>query len=213
MKTADLLPYLLAETPAVPDVTAKQALTLAAIEFCRETLLWDELQDPITVIDKVHTYDLEAPTDAGIVAVKQVWAADRELVPVVLAKLVQVMPNWQTAQGSDPVYYNTAADWSTVRIFPTPMNANRQKLVLRVIYQPTVTSTTLPDFLVNNYLEALLSGAKARLMAMPQKAWTNNDLAAYHKGLFDAAIIQARIDSIHERSPGTVTVRPRRFGF
>lgn len=213
MNTADLLPYLLAEVPGVPDVTAKQALTMAAIEFCRETQAWSELQDPIAVIDKIHTYDLEPVTGASIVTVKQVWAADRELVPVTLAKLVEVMPNWQTAQGSDPVYYNGAADWSSIRIFPTPINANRQKLTLRVAYQPSLTATTLPDFLVNVYLEAILSGAKARLMLMPQKAWTNPELGGYHKGLFDAAIVQSRIDDMHERHPGTITVRPRRFGF
>ena len=213
MKTADLLPYLLAEVPAAPDVTAKMALVQAAIEFCRETQAWDELQDPITVIDGINTYDLDAPADATVVSIKEVWAADRQLVPVTLAKLVEVMPNWQTAEGSDPVYYNAAVDWATIRIFPSPVNANSQKLTLRVVYQPKLTATALPDFLANNYLDTLLSGAKARLMLMPQKAWSSPELGAYHKGLFDQGIVQARIDIFHERAPGTVTVRPRRFGF
>ena len=69
MKTADLLPYLLAEVPAAPDVTAKMALVQAAIEFCRETQAWDELQDPITVIDGINTYDLDAPADASVVSI------------------------------------------------------------------------------------------------------------------------------------------------
>ena len=70
MNVDDLLRYVLPDAPACPDVTAKIAVVNAAIEFCRETLAWDEIQEPTPVLDKIHTFDIDAPTDGRAQALR-----------------------------------------------------------------------------------------------------------------------------------------------
>ncbi|MEO8296347.1 MAG: hypothetical protein ABI574_00925 [Burkholderiales bacterium] len=212
MKAADLLPRLLVSVPGCPDVTAVLALVDAAIDFCRETNAWNEFQDPITLIDKVGAYDLEAPSDARPLAILGAWVSGRELVPKTTAQLNLVMPDWQTALGSEPVFFNSGTSNQSVRVFPIPMGARKAKLTLRVSYTPTMAATTLPDELVADHHEALISGALARLASTPGRAWSNPGLAGYHQGMFDTKKIDARINLFHDNTPGTVTVTPRRFG-
>ena len=62
MKVDDLMPYILAEVPGCPVPTVRFAIIQAAAELCREAHTWNEIQDPMTLIDGQHTYQLDAPT-------------------------------------------------------------------------------------------------------------------------------------------------------
>lgn len=213
MQTDAFLPFLLADVPACPDVTAKQALVLAAIEFCRETQSWDEIQDPLTLVDGVNSYELDAPPGGQVNTVLQVWASNRELAPVTMGKLVELIPNWQEAKGSEAIYYLGDQDWKSIRIYPIPLDPQGQRITVRATYQPLITATSLPDYLASIYMDAILAGTKARLMSQPGRQWTNHKLAADYRAAFDAAVIQSRIDILHERVQGSITVRPRRLGY
>jgi hypothetical protein len=61
-------------------------------------------------------------------------------------------------------------------------------------------------------MDAIASGAKARLLMMPGVPWSNPALGAYYRQSFDASIIDARIEEMHDRVPGRLTVQPRIFG-
>ncbi len=211
MTLDEFLPHLLPDLPGCPDTLVKQQLLFACIEFCTETHAWNEIQDPITVIDKTYEIDVETPRDSRIVAVKDVWAANRKLRPVTMDQLFERIPNWQTAEGSEPTYYNASIDYRTIRIFPKPIGANRQTITMRVAYAPTMGATTIPDELAIRFWDGLIGGAKARLMVTPGKSWTNPALAQYNRQLFDDAILKAKIAAIHDRVEGSVSVRPSPF--
>ncbi len=211
MKTSDLIRFIAPELPGCPDVLINQALVQSAIEFCTETLAWQEIQDPLIVIDKQNLLDVEVPRDARIVTVRDIWASNRKLRPVTMPQLFELMPNWQTATGSEPTYYNASVDWQSIRIFPIPMEANRAKLTMRVAYAPTLTATTLPDEICTKYLDGLLGGTKARLMVMPGKTWTNAQMAAVYRAQLNDQMLKAKIDDLHDRVQGSLSVRPHPF--
>lgn len=211
MNTSDLTNFLTPELPGCPDALIKQALVQTAIEFCTETLAWQEIQDPLIVIDKQNLLDVEVPRDARIVTVRDIWASNRRLRPVTMPQLFEVMPNWQTAQGSEPTYYNASTDWQSIRIFPIPFEANRAKLTMRVAYAPTLTATTLPDEICTKYLDGLTGGAKARLMLMPGKTWSNNQSAGVYRAQYNDQVVKAKIDDLHDRVQGSLSVRPHPF--
>lgn len=213
MNLDDFLPHLLTELPGCPDTLVKQQLLFAIIEFCQETHAWNEVQDPIQVLNSQYEIDIETPRDARIVAVKDVWASSRKLRPVTMPQLFEVMPNWQTAEGTEPTYYNASIDYRTIRIFPKPIGQEdaRATLTPRVAYAPTLTATTFPDELGIKYWDYLIAGAKSRLMLMPGKSWSNAALSAYNKQLFADGILKAKISAIHDRVEGSVSVRPHPF--
>jgi hypothetical protein len=213
MTPTQLLPYLLPETPGVPDALAEQAIMRAAHEFCTESGVWNEIQDPVSVIDNVNEYDLDKPTGSVIVTIKSIWMVNRELVPVTMERLQELIPNWQEAKGSDPAYYNCPNDWSVVRIYPIPYGANKAKMTIRAIYAPAQFGSTLPQFLVDKHLDDLLAGAKARLMQMPGKAWSNPQLAMLNQAAFNDGITKAKVGIAHDRVAGSVRVRPVRYGY
>lgn len=213
MKVEDLLPYILAEVPGCPLPTVKMALLQATAELCREAHTWNEIQDPITLVDGQHTYPVDAPTGAQVATIKDIWADNRKLTPVAISAVHNLIPNWQTAQGNQPDYYSGSNDWSEIRLYPIPVNTMGARITMRVAYQPKFNAATIPDFMVNNYLEAITAGAKSRLMMMPGRGWTNLELGGYNKQVFDAAIVQAKIENIHDRVAGSIQVQPRRFGF
>jgi hypothetical protein len=213
MTPDQLLPYLLPEVPGVPDSLAKQAIMRTANDFCWETGVWNEIQYPISVQDNLNEYNLDTPSGAQIVTIKSIWMVNRELVPVTMERLQELIPNWQEATGSDPAYYNCPNDYSVVRIYPIPLGANNAKMTIRAVYTPDQFGTTLPDFLVDKFLDEILAGAKARLMQMPGKSWSNPQLAGVNQAYYTEGITKAKVFIAHDKVAGSPRVRPVRYGY
>lgn len=211
MNVSDIVPFVAAEVPGCPEVLIKQSIVQTAIEFCTETMAWQEIQDPITIIDNVNEYDIDVPAGARIVTVKDIWASNRKLRPVTMEQLFERIPNWQDARGSEPTYYNASADWKTIRIYPIPTESRGAKLTMRAAYAPILTATTLPDEIVTKHLDGLTGGAKSRLMLMPGRSWTNAQMAGVYRIQFNDQMLKAKIDILHDRVQGSVSVRPHPF--
>ena len=212
MQIDDLVKFVRIETPGILDEIIVQAIAAAAMDFCTKTRVWDEFSSPVALVDGQSQYAMAAPADARVLSIGDVWAADRELTPITMAALVNVLPNWQTAQGSQPQTFNAARDWNAITLFPMPMGAQGAGLTFRAQYAPRITSTTLPDVLADRFHDALIAGAKSRLMAQVNVGWSNPQMAIHHGGIYDQAVAQARIDQILERVPSSIRVRPVRFG-
>lgn len=205
-------PFVATEVIGCPDPTINQALLLTAIEFCRETKAWTEIQEPIVLLNGIYEYEMDYPADAQVQTVRDVWIGSRKLDPVTMAGLQSVIPDWSIAQGSEPSHYNLAGEIPLLRVFPIPVNPT-QSMVVRATYTPSISATTLPDFLGQRHIEGIASGAKARLMAMPGTPWSNPELSVYYRSVYDQAILNTRIEEAHDRVPGTIRVQPRSFGF
>lgn len=212
MKVDDLLNHIRLELPGVMDLIISQAIVNTAMDFCTRTLVWDEIQNSVKLIDGRSQYDMEAYGDARVLTIAQVWVGQSELRPITLRELPGYLANWQTAEAPVPSFYNAARDWKAITVYPTPRDVNGARLTMRAQYAPKVTATTLPDFLAERYLDALLSGARARLMSQAGVPWENQPLAGHHRQLYESALLDARITQLHDRVPSTLTVQPRRFG-
>lgn len=212
MRVNDLLQYVRFELPGVLDLLIEQALVATAADFCTRTLVWDEIQDPVALVDGVSQYDMEAPSDARALTIAQVWVAGQELTPATLVDLSRALPNWQVLTAPQPIYYNAAIDWSAITLYPTPLAAGGALMTMRAQYAPKLGAATLPDFLVTRFLDALCAGAKSRLMLQVNVPWSNPAVGAVHQGIYENAVTVARIAQMHDRVPGVLQVAPRRFG-
>jgi len=212
MKIDDFLPYIMVEVPGCPYPLATQTLMNVASDFCQQTLVWNDYSDPITLIDGQRDYDLDYPIGAKPFATMAVMIGSRKLRPVTMTELQLVLPNWPAATSSDPAYYNSAFDRDLLSVFPTPLGAV-QPMIVRLSYSPNRKATTLPDLLGDEFLTAITSGVKARLMAMQGTPWFNAQMSVYYKTIYDEGVFTARTAEMHERVPGNVLVPPRAFGF
>ena len=211
MQLDDFFPYVLAEVPACPDITLRLALAQTAIDFCRRTLAWSSFSDPIRLVAGNRDYDLEVPLQGRVLMVDSLFHGAREVYAKTTQELQVGMPDWQTAEASDPLFYNTPDSRDVIRLYPRP-NLTGTTLLAKVTFVPLSGATTLPDFLGHDYMDTIAAGTKARLMVMPEPLWMNLQMAAFYKGQFDLDVENARITQIHERTRGTLSVPPRRFG-
>lgn len=211
INVSKILPFVVPEVPGAPDALVARQIMLAANDFCINTGVWDEIQDPMVVIDKIYQYDVEVPKNAQVATIKNIWMPNRELIPATMNQIQQFIPNWQTSTGSEPVYFNAAQDWTSFRIFPIPENANKVKMTLRASYAPDQFGSVLPSFLMDRWLDEITAGAKARLMLMPGKAWTNPNAGAYNRQIYDNGVLEAKIFMAHDKVLGNVRVKPVRI--
>lgn len=212
MKIDDLAHYVRLETPGVTDGIIVQTIATVAMDFCERTRVWTEIQDPVALVDNLNQYDMEGPTDARVLTIANVWAANRELKATTMAALVYVLPNWQTAKASQPQYYSVARDLKVITVYPIPLQAQSAPLTFRAHYAPRRTATTLPDFLGDNYHDALVAGAKARLMLQVNVEWSNPATGMFYQQAYEQAVAKAQSDQLHEQAPAPLRVRPVRFG-
>lgn len=213
MKIDDLVKFARLEMPGILDAIIVQAIAMTAYDFCVKTKLWDEIQDPVALVDDQAQYDMDAPnSDAMVVTILNIWATDRELISKTMGEIATVLPMWQSAKSNQPQYFNAARDWKSITVYPTPTGSNGALLTFRVICAPKITATTLPDFLGERYFDAMLFGAKARLFGQAGVAWENQALSKKNANLYDSAVVDAQIHQFHDRVPGSVRVKPVRFG-
>lgn len=216
MKIEDLYPYVVPDLPGCPDETLRQAFVLTAIDFCQKTLVWNEIADAVQLVDGVSDYDIDYPSGAIAQTVTGVWCGEMELIPKSISELNDEIPNWRAATSNRPRYYNSPADWGSIRVYPIPSGiaeaTPRPTITLRGTFLPKLSATELPNFMAERFLDCLTSGVKGRLMLQPRQTWTDAQLGAYHKGQYEELRTDARITVLADRVPGVTRVRPVRFG-
>lgn len=213
MKVDDFFAFVLPDVPGCPDPTLRQAIVMAAVDFCRDSMSWSEYLDPIALRDGVQDYDLDAPSQAYVHLVRDVYLGARRLRPVTMAQLQVELPDWRNTSGNEPSYYNTSADRNALRVFPMPANTTGQQLVVRACFMPKPTATLLPDFLGQRFMGVIADGAKSRLMLMSGKPWTNEKLGIDLRNKFADGVTEARINETHDRVQGSIRATPRPFGY
>lgn len=208
----ELFPHILPTVGACPNAVARSMLLRAAIKFCKESLIWSVLGDALPIVDAVSTYEIDRPTTkSSLVLVRDVWASNRELTPKNMVEIAQLIPDWQTSQGS-PQYYNQPS-LTEIRVFPIPVDTvTGTVLTVRAAFAPTIDATAIDADLVTQYFEAITHGALGMLMVMPGQPWSNADLGAWHQAEFQAEIDKAKIEVMKDRTVSSNTVKPRRFG-
>lgn len=212
MNVEDFYPLIASELPDCPDETMRQKVIQTLQEFCRQTHAWKELQEQIPIIDGINEYEFDVPQHALPLAIKGVWVNGMELHPKTMGALALAMPDWQDAESNMPALYNAPDEWGLIKVYPRPRNSNGARMSIRAALAPKLSATTIPDSIAERYSEALEAGSKWRLMVMPNQKWSNPETGDYYSGIYRNEIDKARIEQLHEKVQGTMTVRPVRFG-
>lgn len=190
----DLLPHV----PGVAEPMADQELRRAAQEFFRFTKAWRQWLGNITLTGAA-SYTVALPTDA------LVHRFDRATVngqPVAL-------PGW-SGFDADPESVPGQGQGFTTRdrITVVPVSAySSGVLKLRAVLVPADQAATLPDELVAQFRDAIVAGAKARLMLQPGKGYSSPALGGVARSDFVDAMGTAQHQALKDF--GADVPRPR----
>jgi hypothetical protein len=202
---ASLIPDVQVEIPEIPAFVANRQILRALRDFCEQTRAWrTDIQ--ISTTASTATVDLTAllPTASelvDVITVKNVIGG-APVEPTTQARLDKEHALWRSEEALDAQWYVLDSN-NTLRLVFTPSTTVANQYNARVAVKPLLaTATTVDDIIANKYDELLVHGALARLYAIPRKPWTDNNLASFHIGMFNAGIPAARTAAADEHQTG-----------
>lgn len=206
--------FLSGVQPSVPGcdiATAISALRASAIDFCAESLIWRREADPTDIAADVSEYSFSPPTGAEVVTVMNILVDGNKVTPVSREDLDTYRPSWRDIAEKIPQYYFLTGN-STLRLVGVPTEDLTDALRVDVVLKPSRSSTEVPDTLYEDWFEPICAGALYRLQVMPDKTWTNGQLASYNLAQFRNGVTQAKNRRIRSRTLAARTIKPVKFG-
>lgn len=202
------LPEVQPEAPGVPYPVVINAVRNACFDFCRHSLIWNEIQDEDAYLAGVAEYQVFPPTGAQVVQILNITLDNGRVVPPVsIDETVGVRPLWLTQTGVVEWFVQTSPD--TFRFVAVPDTDG--KFTARVAYAPTRTATKVDASLFNLYLESIKYGALAKLKAMQGTPWSDPAGAQAYELKFGQAVAKAVIERTRSNSRASIRVTPVPF--
>lgn len=208
-------PNILPEAPGVAETIAENAVRNTVIEFCEKSLILQRDHDPITLVEGVVDYDLEPPTGYLCVKVMKAWLENNPLDPLApdfvreAAVYNRLFSSYQKSNSTPRAYLQK--DERTISVWNPPEKRYPNGLTLRVALKPTRAASSVEDVILEDYAEVIASGALSRLMMSVGKPYTNVEMAAVHKSLFQQGINLARQRATHGHVRSNLSVKLRRI--
>lgn len=193
---------------AAPTPVVEQAILDACIEFCEKSSILRQTLDQITVGAQSYEIDLDAPLMTKIVQVKRVWWGTTELDPV-SEDTSNVYAFTQSITGQSIVLGTprqfTEVSSSIISLYPRPDVSGY--LTVRAALKPSRTATKVDDVLLEDWAEAIATGALSRLYKM-RADWADPLAAKIKDAEFRNHIGNAILESTRGRNRAEDVVTP-----
>lgn len=162
----DLLPILTVEVAACPVPAQKQALRLAAREFCIETEIWRETIETTSVEDD-DTYVLADSLDG--------YDAD-------IWRILSLELDDSDVDATDYTFGPTG-----ILTFDNAPDESDETIVAETVLVPRRTCTSYPYWLITQWGDVIVSNAVSRLKSQMGRPWTDpagaeREMLAYRLG-------------------------------
>lgn len=177
-----LHPYVLPAFPNTPEMAVDRAIRDAAIQFCRESLVWQETLPPIQLKSGVALYEVEPEATADPVRVLSARVGSRRLERSIIDS--DGVSCRCKCSGEDGFTQATAFE---IELTETPTSGG--ELVLRIALEPRSNTNALDDELVRAWREPIAAGARAKLYGI-------DSMAGAEYALFQRGIELARAQAI-----------------
>lgn len=197
-KYSDLFPYVLTELAGVSSLQAEAQIRASVIDFCRRSKVWSFTDDATAAVPRTSDYDLVPPSGTALVEIKAIHLDGTALEPA------SGDPDNTLDIGTPREYRQPSPD--SYSLYPAPDSA--YSVVVTMTLAPSRASTTFPAWIAEKYHDAIVAGAKSRLMAMPGQLWTNLQSAIFYRSMADAGVADAQSESSKGFTRATVRTTP-----
>jgi len=177
-----------------PDMTLLSALKRAAAHFCRQSGIWMETLDPITLVEGQAVYDWDTPVTGSVVERIESFKVD-ELAGGLTYMRTQDMHSLprRTSDRGGVCAYAITDNGSTLTVWKTPDAAQAGSVVsVLAVLAPSEESTELPDFLRNEWHDAIVCGMRRELLGNLRMPWSDAKAAWQAREDFAEHIGRAR---------------------
>jgi len=184
--------YVLPEVHGCPKGIAKTAIRDAVIEFCDKSFIWTAPSEKTDILAGFSRYGFDARDDDAIAASLTFASISDTPIEIVAQKdLAAVAQDWRNLSSTQSTKCFMDTPY-TVRLVGTPTEDIEDGLYVEVALKPKRTSTQCPEFLLENWVEAIAHGALARLKAMVGRVWADAQLVSFHRSEFRSGVSRAK---------------------
>jgi hypothetical protein len=201
----EFLPFVAPEVLGCPQTMVKAKILEAITELCKRAPIWEYEHADIDSVEDQRDYALVPPSNALVADILDISFNEEPLSPVSVQGLKGLYANWRTETG-DPLYYLRLDD-SELSIVPAPDTADLV-IELFVSLKPTPDTTTVENFIFNEYYNVIAAGAKFYLMSMPNQKWSNPSMASHYLGVFNSGIGAAVVKKAGGSVGAPIRVKP-----
>lgn len=201
-KYEDMLNDVLPELMGCSVELAVNALRNTCIELFQKSWIYTQPMDTIPVLVDVPEYDLDSFSGYRIVGVVSAWFNDLRINPLAAEMINKNRLRWEADKGTVEGYI--IKESNLIRLYRIPDQTGN--LVLTVALAPTTKSTGIETFVYDFYSEAIAAGAKARLMAIPSKPFSNINASMMYRAQFAAAVTDAKWKAKQALTTSNLTV-------
>jgi hypothetical protein len=164
VSTSDFCDLVSPYVDGAPSHAIKRAVLDTAIDFCKATSSWQAKLDTITSVSDQDTYPLYI--DEGSVE-----------------RLLEVKVS------NAPV--DAQIDYVNQEMILFRVVEGGREIKIKAVCVPTRDCSCLPDYLLNDWADAITWGATARLQRQPNKPWTSDDHVR-NQDMYDREVVRAR---------------------
>lgn len=199
-----------AQEAAMPTIEAE--IRRSAIELCRESQIW-RAEVSVSLVANQAEYNLLAPGGGRADNVLKGLYVDDDNQQHTMQKV----PHDDYAYGlpatiasaTPPRHFSVLPSLGRIRLYPAPDDVTANpRISFYTTVVPTRRSRSIPDFLAEKHWDAIVNGAKWRLLMIPDKPWSNPQMAEYHRRRFYTGVNQARREAMTEQwAPASVKLR------
>lgn len=173
-KLADLTRLVSAIVPDVAEPVVQEAIIRAAMRFFTETKTWREEIEVDRPRKDAYITEMLAPRGAEIVAVLDASINHR---PIQLA-------GDENMEVPRPGTYITSVYGQGQELFFNGRFGGAEKVYIRCALRPFLSATAIPDRVLSEYQDILISGGVMETMRMNPAAWNNPQMMDYYRSEF-----------------------------
>lgn len=205
---ADLVPEVASVVTGAPEFRVERELSDAAYDFCRKTGIWREQLEPVPAASGWAEYEHVAPFRARVE--KTLWGYYGDQQMRVADEQSVRAENLRGKTGQPRAYAVVRGKRNGFVVTPTPGDNETNSFRFYAILLPTRDSEEIPDFLADEWQDALVAGAVARLFKA-DAAWANPGAAQAYRRDFDTEAARAKREAMTGYGAQT-RVKPQPFG-
>jgi len=198
--------------PGCPQPVILQYVRRSAIESCERTLAWRYYQESQTLTAGVYEYEYETPSTSEVCGVIHAALNDAELHRYPQEEIHRRYPDWPSTDATkrstplmlgqfDPDHYIVA---------PVP-DGTTYTLNMFLALRPTPDATYMDKTAFDELEDIITHGALQHMLVLPNKSWTDRELANYHAKQFTFKIAARRAKANLGVSRGSIHAKQVRF--
>jgi hypothetical protein len=160
-------------------------------DFCRDTGIWKQTLTRVSVVADTATYTLSTDSSNGACEIAYIddvkfkkTGADDDQFKTLTPFTRQEADNydsgsWAFHTSNEPYKFYSNVSKQLI-LYPIPTVAATSGILPRVVVRPTDAATGCDPFIYVEFKKAIAVGAAAALMNMPNKPWSNAEMATFY---------------------------------